>query len=291
MQIFDYGSASYALGPVAHKLALGTVIALLSLVVAFIGFHLFRRAFGTPAMEPAEESPPGAASKFQRYTLGGRLYHWGIFAVLFMLLLSGAAFYLPGDIFPLDRIIGISWLLVHVVFAGIFILFVIIHMGYAIFDTGLRNMLFHRGDGKDLSRRVIFYLGSRTSLPRHGKFDAVQKAYHLLLILFTLVMIVTGISLFLSSEVLASLDLNWLRWQRLLHDVFALLFLAVIIGHIYMRLLARRRARLASMITGNLSRHEFEREYDWRLWQPELPPAEVTARGVGAATNRPATRS
>jgi len=277
MWLFEHARDYYTASPLAQKLSWEAGAALLLLVLAFIGFHLFRRAFGTPNYAKSDGSnPPGVAQTFIRYTAGGRLYHWGIFVVITLLLISGAAFFFPGMPFSLQAATGISWLLLHVVLAGIFIVFILAHIGYAIFDTGLYNMRFHRGDGRDFMRRLRFYLGGRRRLPRHGKFDVFQKAYHLLLILFALVMIVTGISLFLSSELLATLGGNWLRWQRLLHDVFSFLFLAVIVGHVYLRLLGKRRAKLASMVTGQLSRAAFEREHDWRLWQPDLPGASST---------------
>jgi formate dehydrogenase subunit gamma len=285
MWIFERARDYYTADPIAQKLAWEIGIALLFLIVAFIGFHLFRRAFGTPSYEATGKAPPAGPGKFRRYTVGGRLYHWGILGVMLLQLISGAAFYFPGDVFSLKGVIGVSWLLLHVVFAWIFIAFVLVHIGYAIFDTGLHNMLYHRGDGHDLMRRISYYLGGRRRLPKVGKFDAVQKTYHLLLILFALVMIVTGISLFLSSELFATLDADWLRWQRLLHDIFAFLFLAVIIAHVYLRLLGQHRAKLASMFTGNLPRETFEREHDWSRWQPDLPDTHSSAAPAAAASD------
>jgi cytochrome b subunit of formate dehydrogenase len=262
MWFFNQARDYYTASPVAQKLAWEVGVALLFLVVAFIGFHLFRRAFGTPRYEVKGTPPPAGATTIRRYAIGGLLYHWGIFGVMVLLLVSGAA-----------------------VFAWVFIAFVLVHIGIAIFDTGLHNMLFHRGDGHDLMRRVGYYLGGHGRLPKHGKFDVLQKTYHLLLILFALVMIVTGISLFLNSEMFATLDANWLRWQRLLHDIFAFLFLAVIVAHVYLRLLGQRRAKLASIFTGNLSRAEFEREHDWRRWQPERSGNRSSAAAARVASD------
>lgn len=287
MWLFEQARDYYTSSPLAQKLSWEAGAALILLVIAFIGFHLFRRAFGTPNYEETDRSdPPGAATTFIRYTAGGRLYHWGIVVVITFLLLSGAAFFFPGSLFSLEAATGFSWLLLHVVLAGIFIVFVLAHIAYAIFDTGLYNMRFHRGDGRDFTQRARFYLGGSERLPKHGKFDVFQKTYHLFLILFALVMIVTGISLFLSSELLATLEGNWLRWQRLLHDVFSFLFLAVIAGHVYLRLLGKRRAKLTSMVTGQLSRAAFEREHDWRLWQPDLPRDPAAAAPPPTAVAR-----
>lgn len=273
MWFFDEARDYYTASPVAQKLSWEIGVAVLFLVVAFIGYHLLRRAFGTPQYSAEGAAPPAGAARFPRYAVGGRLYHWGMFGVMVLLLLSGAAFFFPGGVFSLNGAIGVPWLLLHVIFAWIFIAFVLVHIGYAIFDTGLHNMLFQAGDGRDLATRVKYYLGSHAALPKTGKFDVFQKVYHLLLILFALVMVATGISLFLSSEMFATLNGDWLRWQRLLHDIFAFLFLAVIVGHIYLRLVRARRAKLVSMVTGSLSREAFEREHDWAAWQPESTAA------------------
>lgn len=286
MWFFDRMTSWYTDSPVAQKLAWEVGVALLFLVVAFIGFHLFRRGFGTPNYEAAETTTPAGTKTFNRYAIGGRLYHWGIVGVMVVLLLSGAAFFFPGGVSSPKGATGISWLLVHVIFAGIFIAFVLVHIGYAIFETGLHDMNFHRGDGHDLKRRVGYYLGGHARLPKHGKFDVLQKVYHLLLSLFALVMIATGISLFLNSEMFGTLNADWLRWQRLLHDIFAFLFLAVIIAHVYLRLLGQRRAKLASMFTGDLPRAAFEREHDWRLWQPEPSDKHSSAASAAATPDR-----
>lgn len=268
MWFFRQARDYYTNAPLSQQLAWQVGVALLFLVLAFIGFHLFRRAFRRPDYATGGTQPPADKATITRFTLGGRAYHWSIFLIILLLLLSGAAFFFPGGVFAIHGALGISWLTVHVVLGWLFIVFVALHILFAIFDTGLHNMLFHKGDGHDFMQRVRFYLGGHGALPKHGKFDVFQKLYHLFLIIAAAVMIVTGIVMFLSSELFTTFAGDTMRLQRLFHDSFAFLLLAAICGHVYMRLLGARRAKLHSMVTGDISRDAFVREHDWEKWQP-----------------------
>src|SRR5690625_1590107 len=281
MHFFDFAEDIHSRSLIAQKLSWESGIAILLLVVVFIGWHLLRRAFGRPRRLDNASAPPPSALRFERYEVGARLYHWGNFGVMALLILSGAALFFPSLAFSIKSWLGISWLLAHEVVAGTFIVFLIFHILFAIFETGLRQMWFTPGAGRALAQRLRFYSGGSAFLPREGKYDVIQKIYHALLTLFALVMIGTGVTLFLSAEVIVTLDHNWLRWLRILHDIFAFLFTAVILGHIYLRLLPSRWPEVAAIITGKISRRDFERQHDWRRWQP--PVKEHRPEAVGAA--------
>ncbi|QXL84164.1 cytochrome b/b6 domain-containing protein [Comamonas sp. NLF-1-9] len=268
MWFFKQARDYYGNAPLSQQLAWQVGVALLFLVLAFIGYHLLRRALRRPHYAAQGALPPAEANSFVRFKLGGRAYHWGIFLIIVLLLLSGATFFFPGALFAIRDTLGVSWLTVHVVLGWLFIVFVALHILFAIFDTGLHHMLFHRGDGEDFRQRVRFYLGADAALPKHGKFNVFQKLYHLFLILTAAVMIVTGIVMFLSSELFTTFSGDTMRLQRLFHDSFAFLLLAAICGHVYMRLLGARRAKLRSMVTGTMPRQAFVREHDWRKWKP-----------------------
>lgn len=288
MRLFDPGLDFYSEQFLPEKLAWEIGLAIIALAIVFIGLHILRRAFGRPSYqsEGRASTPPLHAIRLERYTLGARLYHWANFVVIALLLWSGAAFFFPGVMFPLFPYAGFSWLGLHVVLAWTFIALLIFHIAFSIFDTGLHNMWFWRGDGSDLAARLRFYLAGRHALPKYGKYNAFQKIYHAFLAIAALVMIATGISLFLSSWLLDNIGHDWLRWQRLLHDIFAFLFAAVIIAHIYLRIVRTRWPTFVAMISGRLSRRDFTREHDWRQWQPlvlsnpEARPASLSAAAL-----------
>lgn len=266
MWFFKQARDYYTAAPVSQQLAWQIGFALLFLVLAFIGFHLFRRAFRRPVYADNGTPPPPGAKALERFNVGGRMYHWGIFLIISLLVLSGASFFFPGDVFSIRNTLGFSWLIAHVVLGWLFVLFVLIHMLFAIFDTGLTNMAFHHGDGQDFTRRIRFYLGGRNEFLKHGKFDVFQKLYHVFLVIAAFVMIITGIALFLSSEVIMTFDGSTMRLLRLFHDSFTFLFVAAIFGHIYMRLLRARREKLRSMISGDISPAAFVQQHDWNQW-------------------------
>jgi cytochrome b subunit of formate dehydrogenase len=286
MHLFDVARDFYSRGFLQQKLAWEIGAAVLFLAMVFIGLHMLRRSFGSPAHETGGEAtlPPTGVARVQRYELGARLYHWGNFLVIALLLWSGTAFFFPSIVFPLQPYVGFSWLWVHVVLAWTFVGFLLLHIGFSIFDTGLGHMWFHRGDGHDFASRIKYYFAGRRLLPKYGKYDIFQKIYHAFLAIAAIVMIVTGIFLFLSSELIASIGHEWLRWVRILHDIFAFLFAAVIIGHIYLRVLRSRWPTLLSMVTGNLTRDDFAREHSWQLWRPPAEsPREPRPASLGAA--------
>jgi xanthine dehydrogenase YagS FAD-binding subunit len=57
------------------------------------------------------------------------------------------------------------------------------------------------------------------------------------LTVISILLIVTGLILFLSAETLATFSHPLMRWMRLLHDLAAVVFAAIVIGHIYFGLI------------------------------------------------------
>ena len=272
MHWFELGQDFYSGSWLPTQFSWRIGIAILFFFLAFIGLHLLRRGLGAPSPgKQADVAPPPKAPAFERFELGGRLYHWANFAVLIGLLLSGFALFFPG-IMPG---IGPSWLWVHVVCAWVFIGFILLHILFAFLWARPRDMwAVGRHDWHDLGRSVRYYAGNVRTVARHGKFDVWQKIYHAFITLLSLIMVATGISLFISAMVLATLGADWMRENRLIHDVFAWVFFAAIVTHIYIRLLRLNRAKLVSMFTGRIPAAEFRRWHDWRLWRPK-PEAEL----------------
>ena len=223
------------------------------------------------------------AARVERYELGARLYHWGNAAVLVLLIVTGAGLFVPGLPPP-----GISWLLAHEILASTFIVLLVVHIVTALALTDAASMWRLNGrDGDELRASLRFFFRREPVVPRTGKYDVWQKLYHALLTLLALASIVTGISLFLNTEGFATFGHAWMRWQRLVHDAAAFLFLAFIIGHVYVRLLKLNWPVLRSMFTGTMTRAEFDATRDWRRWQP--PAADASHRDKRIAHRHEAT--
>jgi formate dehydrogenase gamma subunit len=276
MSFFDYARDFYSSYWLPQKLAWEMGLALIFLVIAFAGFHLLRRGLGAPLPRDEGAPPPAGVAAFERWELGARLYHWGNFLIISGLLLSGAAFFFPGMVLGLQPLVGFSWLLLHVILAGLFIVGIILHIIFAILRSNVSDMWFERRDWRDMRLIARYYVGASDSIPKYGKYDVWQKLYHAFITLLAIVMIGTGVSLFISSEILDTLGANWMRNQRLIHDIGAFLYVAAIIGHIYMRLVKLNWPKLVAMVTGRLSASDFRKAHDWNRWRPK-PEGEVAA--------------
>ena len=252
----------------AQQLSWSAALAILLLVIVFAGLHLLRRGIGAPRYVDGEPAAPQVRS-FERWELGARLYHWGNLIFLMLLIVSGIALFLPASL-PAS---GISWLLVHEIGAGLFMLGLVAHIVAAVRLSDLRSMWFNRPDWRDFKRYARYYAGADRELPKSGKFDVWQKIYHAFLVVVSAVAIFTGVSLFLNAEMLTSFSHPWMRWQRLIHDCSATLFLLVILGHLYVRLVKLNWPKLRSMFTGALTRNEFDAMHDWRRWRPPADDA------------------
>jgi cytochrome b subunit of formate dehydrogenase len=267
MNPFHYAKNFFSDGYLPQQLTLAFGLFLLSLVVVMAGLVLVRRAFGEPRRSSAGTPPPPGHAVFERFEIGARLWHWGLFGLIVGLLVSGAAFYAPGSIPGPVPVLGISWLLVHLGLAAMFMVGIVVHIIKASI-VDLRSMLFGRGDWHELVANARYYLGLPSELPKLGKYGATSKAFHVTLILMALTMVVSGISLTLGTLGWAEIDQNWQRRQRLLHDLGSYGFLVLAAAHVFWQFLKRRRPQLKAMVTGTIAAATFRANHTWDRWKP-----------------------
>jgi cytochrome b subunit of formate dehydrogenase len=234
---------------------------LICAVVLFMGIHRLRRSLGEPA--PAEKAT-GEGLSGEKYELGARLYHWGNFVFLTMLAVSGVALFVPRSIRPTI----LSWVLLHEIFAALYLLGLVVHIIAALKRGEPQTMWFAAQDRKDLQTIFANFFGRTKDYPRFGKYDPLQKIYHALLTVLSLVIIVSGAYLFFSAEALATFSHEWMRWQRLLHDLSAFAFIAIILGHIYFALIRVNWQTLAAMFSGKISASYFRLRHSAQRWRP-----------------------
>jgi Ni/Fe-hydrogenase 1 B-type cytochrome subunit len=264
MPFFRYARDFYG-NWLAEQLLPSAAMLIVLLAFLFMGLHLLRRSRGEPVSTEAQTPDEFGREPVQRYALGARLYHWGNFVFLFALSVSGIALFAPRSLFTPP----LSWLRIHEIFAGLFILGLIVHIVVAGFVSGEpRTMWFERRDWRDLKLIGRNFFGHTRDYPAFGKYDPWQKVYHALLALLSAVMIFTGVFLFLSAEVLATYSHEWMRWQRLMHDLAAFVFIAVIAGHIYFGMIRVNWPALAAMFTGRIAAGYFGLRHSARRWRP-----------------------
>ena len=260
MSLFRYGRDFYT-DAVAQQLLPAAAWLLVAVVGAIIAFHLLRRSVGQPTSNtPAARLPSDA--RVLRYQPGARLYHWGNALLVIGLTVSGAAIFAPGS---LGR--G-SWLLLHEVFAVLFILALALHIVVAPVRGEGRSMWFEARDIHDLRVMAANFLGRTREYPAFGKYDPLQKIFHAFLTLLSAAVIVSGVYLFLSAEAWMTFSHGWMRLMRLLHDLGAFAFIAVLVGHVYFGIIRVNWPQLVSMFTGRLLGSSFNRYHDANRWAP-----------------------
>jgi cytochrome b subunit of formate dehydrogenase len=260
MPLFRYGRDVYT-DEVAQQLLSAGAWLLIALVGAFIAIHLLRRSRGHPVSTmPAVKLP--ANSSILRYQIGARLYHWGNTFVVLGLAVSGVALFSPGSL-P-----GASWLLVHEVFAILFVAGLILHIVVAPRRGDGRSMWFEVRDFRDIGVIASNFVGRTRNYPALGKYDPWQKVYHALLTLLAAGLIFSGAYLSMSAEAWATFSHEWMRVMRVLHDIAGFAFIAIVIGHVYFGIIRVNWPQLVSMWTGHIRGSSFNLYHDSRRWQP-----------------------
>ena len=250
MSLFRYGRDFYTDAAAQQLLSAGAWL-LVALVGIFIAVHLLRRSTGHPVSNtPAAKLPPHA--RVVRYEIGARLYHWGNHA-------------------PRDRA-GREWrgpLLARLARPRPVAPDARSHRGPL---RALPRPAHCRGAparrwSVDVVRRARCARpaahrrqlpGPHADYPAFGKYDPWQKVYHAFLTLLAAGLIFSGAYLLLSAEAWATFSHAWMRVMRLLHDVAAFAFIAILIGHVYFGIIRVNWPQLVSMCHRTASRLELQ---------------------------------
>jgi cytochrome b subunit of formate dehydrogenase len=268
MNPFHYAKSFFSNEYLPQQVTWWFAVFLLSLVVLMAGVVLIRHAFGKPRRSSKGAPPPPGVAVVERYEIGARLWHLGVFGLLLALWISGAAFYSPGIVRSPAPLFGVSWLLVHLAFALMFMLGILVHAIKAGL-VDLRSMLFDRRDWHELVANARYYLGRPYELAKLGKYGVTNKVFHVALILLALTMVVSGITLSLDTLGWANIDQDFHRQQRLLHDLGTYGFLVLVVAHVFWQLL-KRVSQLKAMVTGTIAANTFSSNHDWDRWKPHV---------------------
>ena len=129
-------------------------------------------------------------------------------------------------------------------------------------------MWFEARDARDLRLIVVNFLGRTRRYPAFGKYDPLQKLYHVFLTLLAAGVIFSGVYLLLSAEVWATFSHAWMRDMRIVHDAAGFAFLAILVGHIYFGVIRANWPQLVAMVTGRLRGSSFNLYHDAARWRP-----------------------
>ncbi|MDX1563345.1 MAG: cytochrome b/b6 domain-containing protein, partial [Gammaproteobacteria bacterium] len=150
---------------------------------------------------------------------------------------------------------------------------VLVHIVRSLLFKSLRSVWIGSRDIKDalaVAKQALRI--SAAPLPKPGKYSVAQKFIHMAFAVVVLATIVTG------ALMMVKIDTPW--WDRnpfwltdptwgvvyVLHGLSALLLITMVMTHIYFALRPEKLMFFRSMITGSLTRDEYERHHDPDRW-------------------------
>jgi formate dehydrogenase subunit gamma len=207
------------------------------------------------------------ANRVMRHRLTDRLFHWTTAICFFVLLATGL---LP--------VLGINfnWLAVHWVAGLVLIVAVLIHIIRIVRSRHLRYMWIGLKEFITSFLQVMTVLSGKYSSPaKPGKYSVAQKVFHfgatvvVLTAAGTGIILMTGIDTpfwdrdpyFVSESVRG--------WLFALHGFATLISITMIIVHVYFAIRPEKRYFLRSMISGWVSRRNYEDNHNTDLWKEE----------------------
>ena len=200
-----------------------------------------------------------------RHALVDRLYHW--LMAITVLVLMGTAF-LP--------ILGIKfqWIEIHWISGVLLAVLVLIHVVRAIFWQDWRSVTIGVSDGYDIWRGMCRTIGGGGAPPaRPGKYDPLQKLYHLGIAVLVLAVVGSGLLMLLKIDTpLWRRDPYWFSndtWGVIyaVHGFAAMGMVTMVMIHIYFALRPDEWHLTCSMFRGWISRKEYSEHHDAERWK------------------------
>jgi cytochrome b subunit of formate dehydrogenase len=207
----------------------------------------------------------GVSTRVVRHLILDRLYHWLMAIAVFVLL--GTAF-LP--------ILGVKfqWLEIHWITGVVLIVLVLAHIVRALFWLDWRSMMIWIEDGRDLLLDIRHTLsGGAMPSVRPGKYNALQKLYHLGTAVLILATGATGLLMLLKIDTpFWRRDPYWFSsdtWGIIyaIHGLAAMAIVTVLMVHVYFALRPDEWYLTRSMFRGWISRKEYSDHHDGERWK------------------------
>lgn len=197
-----------------------------------------------------------------RYRIGQRVVHALLASSFLVLLVTGLALIVP-FMQPLAE--GGTSRLLHRIAA---VLFMAVPVVYLVVDwRGALELVkesftYDRDDLEWAKYSYRYLFGRAVNMPPQGRLNAGQKVHHAGVIIFSALVVVSGLALWLGKGILGPAGLSV---SALLHDVSMFALTILLVGHLYFTFVYKA---LSSMTTGYVPAMEAEIEHP--KWVEEL---------------------
>jgi cytochrome b subunit of formate dehydrogenase len=212
-------------------------------------------------IQSREDDMPG---RVVRHRLIDRIFHWLMAAAVLTLM---ATAFLP----ILD--VKFQWLDIHWMTGVLLAALVCFHILRALIWQDWRNMWIGPADVREIWRDFCRVVGSAGHAARSGKYDALQKVYHLAIAVLVLSAVGSGLLMLLKIDTpLWRRDPYWFSnhtWGIIyvIHGFAAMALVTMVMIHVYFALRPDEWHLTRAMIRGWISRDEFDQHYDSERWK------------------------
>jgi len=184
-----------------------------------------------------------------------RLMHWLMALAVLTLLVTGL---LP--------VVGVEfdWVPIHWIAGLVLTVCLLLHIVRSLFGGRFGRMLFRGRDVSALSRSEV----------KPGKYSLAQKLMHNTVALFGLAVTITGCLMLLRIDTPFWARNPYVLTEQawgivyVIHGASALVFLSLVMLHIYFSLRPEKSMYLKAMLSGRMSRRDYEAGHDATLWAP-----------------------
>ncbi len=216
---------------------------------------------------PSEKRDVGIvpSGRVMRHALVDRLYHW-LMAIAVLTLMATA--FLP--------ILGwkFQWVEIHWMSGVLLAALVVFHIVRALIWLDWRSMMIWIADARDICVNFRHTLiGGAAQPARPGKYNALQKLYHLAIAILVLALVVSGLLMLLKIDTpFWRRDPYWFSnetWGLIyvIHDFAAMALVTLVMIHIYFALRPDEWYLTRSMFRGWISRKEYSEHHDAERWR------------------------
>lgn len=208
---------------------------------------------------------------YERMTLGERIQHVSLLVTFFLLVITGFALKYPYSFWSLPfRVIPGGFdarSLIHRIAGVLMVADSLYHVYYLIATKRGRqlalDMMPRLRDAKDAIAQILWSLGRKPHEARFARFSYAEKAEYLALVWGTIVMVLTGLVLWMKGWFAPYLPTWGYAAAEMVHFYEAVLaFSAIVIWHLYAVFFKTDKPPFnPTWITGGITRHSMEHEH------------------------------